>query len=278
MAGDNYFSSRSALGWSVGYIARTDPRGSTDRGISATPDSWNAPVARALYIYGVPGAPGRFEVEGWGQQKRYDNNRATTVAADADLTGASGRFFWRVMPRTSAVLEIRQTNADYIDPTSTGDNTDRRYLVGLVWDATAKTTGTVKVGQVEKKFSNSARQGTTSSTWEGAVRWSPLTYSVWDLMMYKAPSDSTGFGDYVMNTGSTLAWNHQVASTISSRATLGNVQSDFAATARSDTVRNYGLGFFYNVSRTVRAGIEWTRTDRSSNQTVFEFNCNFQMY
>jgi hypothetical protein len=277
LAGDNYFTSRSRLGWSAGYVARTDPRGSTDRGISATPDSWNAPIVRALYIYGITGAPGRIEVEASHQQKRYDNNRATTFGSDADLTNASGRFFYRVMPRTSAVLEIRQAYADYIDSTSTNDNTDRRYLVGLVWDATAKTTGTVKVGQVEKKFSSSARQGTSNSTWEGAVRWSPLTYSVWDLILSKAPADSTGFGDYVMNTGATLAWNHQWASTISSRASLGSVQSDFASTTRSDTTKNYGLGFFYNVSRTVRAGLEWTRTDRSSSLSIYEFNRNVTM-
>jgi hypothetical protein len=277
LAGDNYFTSRSRLGWGVGYIAKTDPRGSTDRGLSATPDSWNAPLVRALYIYGIAGAPGRIEAEALHQQKRYDNNRATTFGSDVDLTTVSGRFFYRVMPRTSAVLEVRQTNADYIDSTSTNDNTDRRYLVGLVWDATAKTTGTFKVGQVEKKFSSSARQGTTDSTWEGAVRWSPLTYSVWDLILSKAPADSTGFGDYIKNTGTTLMWNHQWASTISSRASVGSVQSDFAATTRSDNAKNYGLGFFYSVSRSVRAGLEWTGTDRSSNVSIYEFSRSVTM-
>lgn len=277
LAGDNYFTSRSSLGWGAGYIERTDPRGSTDRAISAEPDKWHSPIARALYGYGTPGAQGRFEVEGSYQQKRYDNNRAFTTESDADLSTVAGRFFYRVMPRTSAVMEVRQTYADYIADTSTNDNTDRRYLVGLTWEATAKTTGTFKVGQLEKKFPNAARVGGTSGTWEGAIRWSPMTYSVWDLITSKAAADSTGFGDYITNTGATVLWNHQWASTISSRVTLGVVQSDFSATPRTDITRNYGLGFFYNIARTVRAGLELSRTDRSSNISIYEFNRNVSM-
>ncbi len=273
-AGDNYFSTRSRLGWSVGYIARTDPRGSTDRAVAAEPDSWHAPVARVLYIYGTPGARGRIEMEGSYQPKRYDNNRATTIESDINLATVSGRFFYRVMPRTSAVVEVRQTNANYISDTSTNDNVDRRYLLGVTWDATAKTSGNFKVGQQHKDFPSAARQGTSAASWEGAVRWSPLTYSVWDLTTSRSAADSTGFGDYVMNTGTTLMWNHQWASTIGSRVTLGSVQSDFAATTRADTTRNYGLGVFYNIARTVKMGLEWTRTDRNSNQGIYEFTRN----
>ena len=181
------------------------------------------------------------------------------------------------MPRTSVVMEVRQTNADYIADTSTNDNTDRRYLVGLTWDATAKTSGTFKVGQQQKDFSSAARPRASGASWEGAVRWSPMTYSVWDLVTSKAAADSTGFGDYITNTGATVLWNHQWAGTISSRVTLGVVQSDFAATPRTDVTRNYGLGFFYNIARTVRAGLELARTDRSSNIGIYEFNRNVSM-
>lgn len=277
LAGDNYFTSRSSLGWGAGYIERTDPRGSTDRAISVEPDKWHAPMARAFYIYGTPGAQGRFEVEGSYQEKKYDNNRAVTIASDVNLATVSGRFFYRVMPRTSVVMEVRQTNADYIVDTSANDNTDRRYLVGLTWDATAKTTGSFKVGHEQKDFTSAARQDSSGGTWEGAIRWSPLTYSVWDLVTSKTAADSTGYGDYITNTATTLTWQHQWASTISSRASLGSVQSDFAATTRSDTINNYGLGVFYNIARTVRAGLEWTRTDRSSNQTIYEFSRNVTM-
>ena len=277
LAGDNYFTSRSSLGWGAGYVERTDPRGSTDRAISAEPDKWHAPMARALYGYGTPGAAGRIEVEGSYQEKRYDNNRAVTIASDVNLATVSGRFFYRVMPRTSVVMEVRQTDADYVVDTSANDNTDRRYLVGLTWEATAKTTGSFKVGHEQKDFTSAARQDSSGGTWEGAIRWSPLTYSVWDLVTSKTAADSTGYGDFIMNTGTTLTWQHQWASTINSRVSLGSVQSDFAATTRTDTTNNYGLGFFYNIARTVRAGLEWTRTDRSSNQTIYEFSRNVTM-
>ncbi|MBY0463542.1 MAG: outer membrane beta-barrel protein, partial [Burkholderiales bacterium] len=82
LAGDNYFSARSRLGWSAAYISSADPRGSTDRVQSAEPDRWHAPVLQGKYIYGAKGAQGRFEVDGGLQAKRYDNNRLFTVASD----------------------------------------------------------------------------------------------------------------------------------------------------------------------------------------------------
>jgi hypothetical protein len=174
------------------------------------------------------------------------------------------------------VMEVRQTNSDYIADTSTNDNTDRRYLVGLTWDATAKTSGTFKVGQQQKDFAD-VRPRAWGTSWEGAVRWSPLTYSVWDLVTSKSAADSTGYGDYVVNTAATVMWNHQWANAISSRVSLGGVQSDYAATTRADTTRNYGLGFFYNIARTVRAGVDFTRTDRSSTLSIYEFTRNVTM-
>lgn len=273
-AGDNYFSARSRLGWSAGYIASTDPRGSTDRGVSAEPDRWHAPTLKGLYAYGAKGAQGRFEFEGSYQNKRYDNNRSVTVGSDVDVTGLSGRFFYRVMPRTSAVAEIRRIDSNYSLATSPNDNIDTRYLVGLTWDATAKTSGTFKVGHLRKNFSAAGRSDASGSTWEGSVRWSPLTYSVVDVITGRSLADSTGVGDYITSTGTSVIWNHRWASYISSRVTLSNTKADFAGAGRIDKTTGAGAGLFYDFGSRFRVGLEYAHTNRSSNQAAFAFKRN----
>lgn len=276
-AGDNYFTSRVRLGWGVGYLDKTDARGSTDRASSQEPDRWHAPVVRALGIYGAQGAIGRIEGETSVMRKRYDNNRNTTVQSDVDLTMVSGRFFYRFMPRTSLVLEARNTWANYVSPLSTSDNTDTRLYAGVTWEATAKTTGTIKLGQAHKNFNDGSRKDATMGSWEGSLRWSPLTYSQFDLLSSRAPADSTGIGNYTLNSGTSLVWNHKWASYISSRANVGLIKSQYAGDAREDSTRNYGVGFFHEVGYRARVGLDWNRTDRNSNQDRYDFKRDVTM-
>lgn len=274
LAGDNYFSSRSRLGWSAAYISNADPRGTTDRVQSAEPDRWHAPVLQGLYIYGSKGAQGRIEVEGGLQAKRYDNNRLFTVASDVDIQSTAGRFFWRAMPKTSAVVEVRHISSDYKLSTSLNDNRDTRLLVGLVWDAAAKTTGSFKIGHQRKNFDAPGMKDASTGTYEGSLKWSPRTYSEVEGTIGRAALDSTGVGDYVTSTNANLAWTHKWKSYLTSRVTAGTSKADFANAGRSDTTRYIGVGVFYEVSRNMRAGLELANTRRNSNLSIYDFTRN----
>jgi polysaccharide biosynthesis protein VpsM len=277
-AGDNHFTGRARLGWGIGYLDKTDARGATNRVASGEPDHWHAPVVRALGIYGAPGAIGRVEVESSWMQKRYENNRAYTESADVDLTTLSGRFFYRIMPRTSLIFEARNTWANYVSDTAyPGDNMDTRLYVGATWDATAKTSGTIKVGRGFKSFTNSAVTDSSLASWEGSVRWSPLTYSTFDLVTSRSASDSSGIGSFVIDTGTALTWNHKWASYISSRASVGLIKTSYENDSRRDDTKNFGVGFFTELGYHTRAGIDWSYTDRKSNVDVNDFKRNVLM-
>lgn len=274
LAGDNYFSARSRLGWSAGYTSAADPRGSTDRAISTEPDRWHAPQLKALYAYGAAEAQGRFEFEGSYQAKRYDNNRSTTEASDLDALGLSGRFFYRIMPKTHAVVELRRIDSNYTLASSTNDNIDTRLLVGVTWDATAKTQGSFKVGHLRKNYSSSTRTDASGSTWEGNIRWSPLSYSTVDFTTGRTAADSSGVGDYLYTTGSSIAWNHQWASYISSRVTLSSSRTEFVNGGRVDKTTGGGIGLFYSLGSRYRVGLEYSHTNRNSNIDVNDYKRN----
>jgi len=272
LAGDNYFTTRARLGWGVGYQWRTDARGSTDRaGGNDEPDKWRAPVARLRAIYGAPGAIGRLELESSWMQKRYTNNRLSTRGSDVDISMLAGRFFYRVMPKTSLVFEARNTWSDYVLTTSTNDNSYLKLLVGARWEMTAKTTGDIRVGRAYKNYDSSTRRDPRAGTWEAGIEWSPLTYSVFRLETGQDISDSTGVGNFTESRSHNLIWNHNWASYITSSVNAGLVKTDYDGVARNDTTKNYGVSFFRELGYNYRAGVNWSRTKRDSTQNNLDF-------
>src|SRR3954471_8271796 len=103
---------------------------------------------------------------------------------------------------------MQQRFVDYKLNTSTQSSTETRYQIGAKWEATAKTSGIVKFGMLEKKFNSSGRTDFSGSSWDAAVRWSPLTYSVWDLYSSKVTNESTGTGDFLLTQTYGVNWNH----------------------------------------------------------------------
>jgi hypothetical protein len=267
VAGDNYFDARARMGWTAFLVNSFDARSPTTNPIA--PDKWSATGANGTFIYGAPEAAGRLEFDLGHQVKSYDER----PLKDARTTSVAGRVFYRLGTRSLALVEIRNSNASYDSPAATDSNTERRYYAGLTWDATAATTGVVKLGSLSKDFAN-GKQGFSGASWEASMRWMPLTYSVFDLQTSKSTSDSTGVGTYTLNTSHNLIWNHTWTQTVSSMASVGVLKTDFGATTRADTTNSYSLGVNYAFRRWLTLGVDFAKTDNSSTDPLSEYTRN----
>lgn len=277
IAGDNYFTSRARAGWSIGQVNGSDPRGSTERPLSEQPDRWHTTNLNGRLIYGAPEASGRVEMDLGNVVKTYDNNRITTEVADLTLNSVAGRVFYRLGSRTLALVEVRDAKANYVSSLATDSNTERRYYAGLTWEATAATTGIVKVGRMTKDFDLADRPGYAGGSWEAAVHWLPLTYSAFDLKTARSTADSTGFGNFAINTSIDLIWSHKWTQSLSSRVAVGVLNTEFGGTDRSDTTNNYALTVDYAVLRWLKVGVDFARTDRTSNDANYTYQRNVTM-
>jgi len=278
--GDLVFSGRAGLKLRAEYQHGHDPRGSTDRGVSATPDEYDNAGVDGVFRYGAPGARGRIEIDAGAFARRYTNNRLTTEASDRDTTALGGTFFWRVMPRTELLFQAQQRNIDYQLATSTLSSTEDRYYIGAKWEATAATTGTAKFGRLKKDFDSPLRQDFSGSSWDVAVRWSPLTYSVFDLTTSKQASESTGFGDTIVTKLYGITWSHAWTSRLRTQA-LANLRKDAFAGAgvtRQDDTTSYGLKLAYDFRRWLRFGAEYTHFTRDSNNDAFDYKRNLLLF
>lgn len=277
LAGDNYFDARARMGWAVGVVNGTDARGSNNRPVSAEVDRWHANSVNGRFIYGAAAAQGRIEVDAGYRSKTYDNNRAFTAVADVDVTSLTGRVFYRVGTRTLALAEIRNDKASYASPLALDNNTERRYYLGLTWDATAATTGIVKVGRSTKDFDR-GQLGYSGASWEAAVRWLPRSYSMFELQTGRNTADSSGVGTYDLNTSTSLTWNHSWTQSLTSAASIGNTNTSYGGSARSDSTNTYSLAVDYAVLRWLKVGVDLSKSDRSSSLIGADYSRNVTMF
>ena len=271
------FSSSMGLKLALDYTKGHDPRGSNDRGISAEPDEYRTTGPSALFAYGANEAIGRVEVEVGTVDRRYQNNRVNTIGSDRITDNFAGRFFMRVAPKTSFLVEAREDRLDYKLASSQQDSKERRYLVGVTWDATAATSGTVKLGQIRKDFAVSTRKDFSGTGWEANITWKPLSYSKVDFFTNKSFSESTGLGDFTLVKKFGFAWQHGWNSRLTSVASFTRADDDFVNNIRADRTNSLGLKVNYKLMRWLDIGGEVTNTSRDSNVNGFNYKKNLYM-
>ena len=196
------------------YARTHDPRGSTDRPLSSTPDKYQLITPNATFAYGVPGAAGRIELYYSHIDKNYINNRETTASGDYERQEYGGAFYWRVMPKTYLVVEARGAQISY-DLTNIASGRERRYYGGVSWEATAATTGTVKVGRLERT-SDLGAPDFSGTSWEALVSWAPRSYSTFEFYSSRQINEASGVGRFIVSDATGANWNHSWNSYLSS--------------------------------------------------------------
>jgi hypothetical protein len=169
------------------------------------------------------------------------------------------------------LFQAVQTKYDYKPNSFAGwttlDSTERKYLVGVTWEATANTTGIFKVGTAKKDFKDASLRDFSGTGWDGQIKWSPLTYSNVDFTVSKSPGEST-IGNASFDTRYGASWNHAWNSRFSTVASYNNTDTDYqgnAGVAQSDKIDAYGLKLNYQWMRNIKLGAGYDRTDKRSN-------------
>ena len=270
-------TTRARLALQAQYAESFERRGSTDRPFGTEPDKRADANVAGLFSYGAVGARGRVDVEAGYQQSEYKNNRAVTAAFDHNTTFGGGAFYWRVMPKTSLLFRVRQSQIEYPGSAFADlSSTERQYGIGATWEATARTSGVFSFGQLKKEFDSPGREGYTGAYWEGNVTWAPRTYSNFNFSTAQHTSEATGIGDFAVSRVVFLTWNHAWTSRISSRVRGGYRTDDYrgAGVTRQDDNSNIGAGVSYQFRRWLGFGANYDHLRRSSNVPNADYDRN----
>jgi hypothetical protein len=278
---DYELSSRSSLQFTPTYMIGHDDRGSLPgAGLGANPNKWTTLGVGGLWTYGAEEARMRTVLELGYNDRNYDNNRTVTATNpvattgyDKTLTSVGGTAYFRMMPKTSLVLHAKNTDINYKASASLLDGTEQRLMAGLKWEASAQTTGEVKVGQVQKSYSTAANTTFSGSSWEGLVRWSPVSFLNVDLFSSKAPVETTLAGSKAINLSNTGV---MVAYNLNDRVTLkadgSQVKEEFVGVTRSDSTDNFSVKAEYQIRSWLIGEAGYTSSTKTSNQAGADFS------
>jgi polysaccharide biosynthesis protein VpsM len=269
-------NSRNHLNLSATYAKDHEDRGSTDAAFGDQVTQFTDRRLDGTYRFGAENATINVEVSAFVLDHSYKNLEATNLSRDRENDGYSGTVFYRISPRTQLLAEARYEDIEYDLSTSTLDSDETRYLAGMTWEATAKTSGTVKVGYIEKEFDSSARKDQDGTTWEVGVQWAPKTYSVFELTSSQRYEEADAADDGRDVESVSLAWNHSWSDRLSSEASVSMSERDYLGTgvSRSDDLDEYRIGLNYEARRWLSLNLGYTYSDNDSNIAVQDWDRN----
>ena len=215
------------------------------------PDRYTTEQFLGRYMYGISRTRTYLTLEGSTEALTYKNNRPRTRQFDLDQTYGQATFGHRVRPNTSLELRIRVRDIKYDYPRPSGlglDSRENRYLIGVVWEATAKTTGSVLIGHADKKFDDPARPDFSGPNWEVAIRWSPRTYSHFDLSTERYTEEPIDLLADVTDTEIySLGWSHEWNSRLESKIAASKLNETFRYVTgdRRDKSLRYSAALIY---------------------------------
>ena len=273
---DNVWSARLNSLVNADYVMGHDGRNAL---LFKSLEQWHTGGIKAKVHYGAEGAQGQFELAAGQISKRYDsNNSGSTQFYNNDRTDFAGTFFYKVAPATHAFVEADNSKYSYVDAASFRLNsTEQRYMLGVKWEATAKTTGSVKLGTLKKTFDTGVLQSGSSTVWDADVLWSPLTYSKIDASLHQTANEYGGVGSFIISRDSNLNWTHDWTGRVSSILALGDGVDNFQGVSRIDKRQNYSLKALYGFRTWLRAGLGYSLTKRNSTDANFTYTQNVTM-
>ena len=264
-----------------GYHQSHDDRGtglSEGAGTGVTkPDKWDDWNAGASIDLGAQDAMFGLILDGDYVSKRFSNNLTTTASRDLDRINTGVTLLYQVMPKTALIAHVTYDDLKYKTILSGGtdlDSQEYRYHGGLMWEATAKTTGRIEVGYQQKKFAAASRTDFSGISWEGAITWKPQTYSTLDFITSTKSTESNGTGDVIENKDVTVIWAHQWGKRLSHDAMVYFARNDYPPTTRRDNLLNAGFGLNYQLLRWLGIGARYDYSKRSTNEAGSNYKRN----
>ena len=203
-----------------------------------------------------------------GSQLDYTNNRERTRFFDYEtLSGSAGLslFFHQ---RTAVVLDAVFTDIIYESERpgeASRESEDWRFLLGLTWEATAKTAGSIRFGIQRRQFDDAARAKTSNPSWEVDVRWSPREYSHFDFATSRRNEETFGEGAFIDISAYKVAWTHEWSQGWESIISWARSDSEFVGSPRDQDLNELSLGLRYRQGRLLTWEASYARRSRDSS-------------
>lgn len=194
---------------------------------------------------------------------------------------ASAYLYYRFMPKTSAFIEYDWKNISYDQKVNGLDSQVNSGFLGLTWEMTASTRGTVKGGYLSKRFDAADKDDV--ATWGASADISHAfsDYSLLKINAAREVNESSALGTrYYITTGAFAEYTHKLTYKISAVARASYGVDDYSNAIAPDTVSRYdktllgGVGLKYQMRDWMEFTLDYNYRNRSSNIPVNDLKEN----
>jgi len=267
---------RFTSGFLVQYQNRIEEPGVTDQSTVGLQEFNELDIVRVQGrgAYGRRDSIGQIVLMLNHNQQRYNNNQQDY--RDLDRSGVTAQFYYRVAPKTRMLFEasfddVGYKNTERFDLSSK----DARYLVGVEWEITAKTSGTFKAGYQTKSYDDSATFSDISGlSYALDMTWLPNTYTKVTIGAARTINESAnlGLGGFISNSVNT-GIEHAFTERTKLKAVYNYAEYDITSTlGRTDKRQEVGIGFSHDLKRWIDIELMYRFQERTSDNALFEFD------
>jgi len=243
--------------------------------VADEPLSYNDQLAKLTYEYGSLTSSGRIAFMGRYYNKNYTNFPGITQFRNFNQSTLGSTFFYTTNASTDAFVEIKGGPIKYdVSETISRDSDMLTALVGVTWEATALTSGTFKIGQEQKDFTDATREDFKGLSWEGNIDWKPLTYTTVSLNTSRAAKDPDVEGDYISESIYGANWQHQWNEKVTSILSFSYTRDEYKGVTRLDKTNSLNAKINYEFRRWVDVALYIEYTDQDSTNEVIVFDKN----
>ena len=143
--------------------------------------------------------------------------------------------------------------------------------IGATWEATGKTTGSIKVGRLDKEFVAASRRNSDITVWDVDITWSPRTYSRLLLSASQDAQETNGTGSFIEQQNLSIVWLHAWSDRLNSTVMISTGEDEFDENPRVDDRRAFSVGLSYDWKRWATFGVNYSYSERDSNTSRFDF-------
>lgn len=264
------FNSKNRLTLNAGY---DDVENTASDGVDYVNDEYNTKNIGGIYTYGAKTARMQLDIGANYQQLRFTDGTAVNEDKERDATALSSTFYYSISPKTRVLVEGRHTDYSY-ETNTILDSTNIAGLLGVTWEATAMTTGSIKVGREKKDFDDNRLDDPSQGMWEAAVAWQPRTYSRFTLKTRQGVDEGDDGASSIETLTSSLSWDHDWSSRLTSNLNYTAASEDYQDVSREDDLTSIGVGLTYSVRRWLDLSVGYSYKERDSEVTGESYERN----
>lgn len=255
------------------YGKNHEPRGASSTGFIERYETNTATASATYQLAEISKVQIDYAKSTWDYKRSNFRNR------DEDVM--SGYIYYRFLPKTSAFLEYDHKYVDYDIMSRNLNNNVDSALLGLTWEITERSKGTIKGGYLWKDFALASKKD--YQTWTASI---DLNYDFSDytsLMLVgqrQVNEPSLSGTRFLVSTGGYAEFTHKFVEKLSAILHGSYGVDKFseavppATIIRRDKTVTGGGGLNYLMKDWLKFGIDYTHKDKDSNMDASDYEEN----